>query len=76
MCRVVLVEQANKSHLDATEHYREAREFAAWSSKDREERRSELPPLTLEQEQQMRAYLRMMQEHHAFNRSSDIGRGD
>lgn len=76
MCRVALVDQANKSHLDATEHYREARAFAAWSSKDREERRSELPPLTLEQEQQMRAYLRLMQEHHAFNPDSDVGRGN
>ena len=67
-----MVEKADKTHLDATEHYREARAFAEWSAKDREERRSELPPLTLEQEKQMRAYLRMMQEHHAFNPSSDI----
>jgi hypothetical protein len=68
----VLVEQATKQHLDATEHYREAKEFAKWSAKDREERRSDLPPLTLEQERQMRQYVRMMQEHHALNPDSDI----
>eukprot|EP00429_Kryptoperidinium_foliaceum_P007662 CAMPEP_0176007668 /NCGR_PEP_ID=MMETSP0120_2-20121206/3350_1 /TAXON_ID=160619 /ORGANISM="Kryptoperidinium foliaceum, Strain CCMP 1326" /LENGTH=107 /DNA_ID=CAMNT_0017340433 /DNA_START=175 /DNA_END=498 /DNA_ORIENTATION=+ len=73
LCRTVLVEQANRTHLDATEHYREAKEFAKWSAKDREARRAELPPLTLEQEQQMRAYIRLMQEHHAFNPDSERG---
>lgn len=68
------MDQANKTHLDATEHYREAKTFAKWSAKDREERRAELPPLTLEQEQQLRQYLRLMQEHHAFNPDSDIDR--
>ena len=58
--------------MDATENYREAKEFAKWSAKDREERRASLPPLTKEQEQQMKAYLRMMQEYHAFNPDSDI----
>jgi hypothetical protein len=61
--------------MDATEHYREAKEYAKWSANDREERRAELPPLTPEQERQMRAYIRMMQEHHAFNPDSDVGRG-
>jgi hypothetical protein len=70
-CRTVLVEQAHKSHHDATEHYREAKEFAKWSAKDREERRASLPPLTPEQAKQMRAYLRVMQEHHAFNPDSE-----
>ena len=70
----MLVEQANKTHLDATEHYREAKAFAKWSATDREARRAELPPLTPEQEQQMRAYLRIMQEHHAYNPDSDIER--
>jgi len=70
------VEQANRTHFDATEHYREAKAFAKWSAKDREERRAELPPLTVEQEQQMRAYLRLMQEHHAFNPDSDLDRGN
>eukprot|EP00526_Cylindrotheca_closterium_P021651 CAMPEP_0113633220 /NCGR_PEP_ID=MMETSP0017_2-20120614/17286_1 /TAXON_ID=2856 /ORGANISM="Cylindrotheca closterium" /LENGTH=97 /DNA_ID=CAMNT_0000543845 /DNA_START=192 /DNA_END=481 /DNA_ORIENTATION=+ /assembly_acc=CAM_ASM_000147 len=64
-CRDILVDQANRTHVDATENYREAKEFAKWSAKDREERRASLPPLTKEQEQQMKAYLRMMQEHHA-----------
>ena len=70
--RGILTEQAQRTHLDATENYREAKEFAKWSAKDREERRKALPPLTPEQEQQMKNYLRMMQEHHAFNPDSDI----
>jgi hypothetical protein len=36
----MLVEQANRTHFDATEHYREAKAFAKWSAKDREERRA------------------------------------
>jgi hypothetical protein len=74
-CRTLLVDQANRNHLDATEHYQEAKEYAKWSAKDREMRRAELPPLTPEQERQMRAYIRMMQEHHAFNRDSDVDQG-
>lgn len=66
------MEQGHKTHLNATEHYREAREFAEWSAKDRAERIAHLPPLTPEQERQMRAYVRMMQEHHALNPDSDI----
>lgn len=73
-CRTLLVDQANKTHHDATEHYREAKQFAKWSAEDREKRRAELPPLTPEQRQQMKAYLRMMQEHHAYNPDSDIER--
>jgi hypothetical protein len=67
----VLVEHANTTHHEATENYKEARKFAEWSNKDREERRAALPPLSKEQEKQMRAYIRMMQEHHAFNPESD-----
>ena len=74
MCRNVWLDTSHKTHIDATVHYREAREFARWSAKDRESRRAELPPLTKEQEQQMRAYLRMMQEHHGLNPDSDIPR--
>ena len=70
--RNVLVEHAHKTHLNATEHYHEAKRFAKWSAEDRAERRKALPPLTKEQEQQMKNYLRMMQEHHAFNPDSDI----
>jgi hypothetical protein len=55
------MDHADRSHLVATEHYREAREFAKWSSQDRAEKRAQLPPLTAEQEKQMKAYLRMMQ---------------
>jgi hypothetical protein len=57
--------------LDATKHYQEAKKFAKWSAKDREERRASLPPLTKEQEKQIKAYLRMMQEHHAMNPDSE-----
>jgi hypothetical protein len=64
--------QASKTHLTATEHYREAKEFAKWSAKDRAEKRADLPPLTEEQKEQMRAYLRLMQEYHAFNPDSDL----
>jgi hypothetical protein len=67
----LFLSQANKTHLDATEHYREAKEFAKWSAKDREEKRASLPPLTDEQRKQMKAYLRMMQEHHALNPDSE-----
>ena len=70
-CRDILVEQSRRTHSDATEHYREAREFAKWSAKDREDKRASLPPLTPEQEQQMKAYVRMMQEHHAYNPDSE-----
>ena len=65
------MEHSHQTHIEATEHYREAKEFAKWSAKDREERRASLPPLTPEQEKQMRAYLRMMQEHHAYNPDSE-----
>jgi hypothetical protein len=75
VCRTMLVDHASRTHADATQHYREAKEYAKWSAQDREVRRAELPPLTLEQEQQMKAYIRMMQEYHAYNRDSDIDRG-
>ncbi|KAG7356699.1 hypothetical protein IV203_001385 [Nitzschia inconspicua] len=71
-CREMMIQQADKSHLTATEHYREAKEFAKWSAQDRAEKRAELPPLTPEQRDQMRAYLRLMQEYHAFNPDSDV----
>jgi hypothetical protein len=69
--RSVLVDQAHKSHEDATAHYMEAKTFAKWSAKDREEKMASLPPLTDEQSKQMKAYLRMMQEHHALNPDSE-----
>lgn len=67
-----MLKEGEKSHLDATEHYRKAREFAKWSAEDRAKKRADLPPLTPEQTEQMRNYLRMMQEHHAFNPDSDL----
>jgi len=71
-CRDAMLDSAGKSHADATEHYREARKFAEWSAKDRAEKRADLPPLTPEQREQMRNYLRIMQEYHAFNPDSDL----
>mmetsp|Transcript_4983 Transcript_4983/g.10338 ORF Transcript_4983/g.10338 Transcript_4983/m.10338 type:complete len:112 (-) Transcript_4983:428-763(-) len=71
-CRDAMINSAGKSHADATEHYREAREFAKWSAKDREAKRASLPPLTPEQEAQMKNYIRVMQEYHAFNPDSDL----
>mmetsp|Transcript_25952 Transcript_25952/g.56887 ORF Transcript_25952/g.56887 Transcript_25952/m.56887 type:complete len:115 (+) Transcript_25952:627-971(+) len=71
-CRDAMLKEGEKSHLDATEHYRKAREFAKWSAEDRAKKRADLPPLTPEQTEQMRNYLRMMQEYHAFNPDSDL----
>mmetsp|Transcript_7686 Transcript_7686/g.19133 ORF Transcript_7686/g.19133 Transcript_7686/m.19133 type:complete len:115 (+) Transcript_7686:467-811(+) len=71
-CRDAMLKEGAKSHLNATEHYREAREFAKWSAEDRAKKRAELPPLTPEQREQMRNYIRIMQEYHAFNPDSDL----
>lgn len=67
-----MLTSAGKSHADATEHYKEAREFAKWSAEDRAKKRADLPPLTAEQREQMQNYLRIMQEYHAFNPDSDL----
>jgi hypothetical protein len=67
-----MVSHADETHLEAMKHYQEAKEFAKWSAKDREERRAHLPPLTKEQEKEMKAYLKFMQEHHAFNPDSEM----
>mmetsp|Transcript_23168 Transcript_23168/g.26001 ORF Transcript_23168/g.26001 Transcript_23168/m.26001 type:complete len:112 (-) Transcript_23168:452-787(-) len=71
-CREMMVNQAGESHSNATDNYREAREFAEWSAKDRQQKRADLPELTPEQTKQMRKYLRIMQEHHANNPDSDL----
>jgi hypothetical protein len=42
------------------ERLREAKEFAEWSRKDREKR---LPPLTDEQQEQLREYLNIVSKH-------------
>ena len=60
-CREIMTEQAHKTHLTATEHYREAKEFARWSAKDRAEKRAELPPLTPEQKERVVAYMEHQQ---------------
>mmetsp|Transcript_7812 Transcript_7812/g.19477 ORF Transcript_7812/g.19477 Transcript_7812/m.19477 type:complete len:125 (-) Transcript_7812:152-526(-) len=71
-CREMIIEQQDISHLKATEHYAEAKEFAKWSAKDREERRAALPKLSPEQEKQMKQYIKLMQEYHAMNPDSDL----
>jgi len=71
-CRETMMSQAGASHTNAMDHYREAREFAEWSAEDRQRQRADLPELTPEQTEQMRKYLRMMQEYHAFNPDSDL----
>jgi len=48
-----------KKHLDAKQHLSEARSFAKWSQKDREER---LPPLTVEQKKQLQLYLDLVHQ--------------
>jgi hypothetical protein len=67
-----MIEQGNKSHLSALESYKEAKNFAQWSAKDRAEKTAELPPLTSDQREQIKAYLQLMQEYHAFNPDSDL----
>jgi len=71
-CRDAMVNSAGDDHADATEHYREAKEFAKWSAEDRAKKREDLPPLTQDQRAQIQKYLRIMQEHHAFNPDSDL----
>ena len=69
--RGMFVDHADQQHIEATENYKKAKEFAAWSRKDRLEKTQDLPPLTDEQKKQMRQYLRMMQQYHARNPDSE-----
>lgn len=71
-CRDKMQTQAGAAHKDATNHYLEAKEFAKWSAQDRERKRADLPELTAQQEAQVRQYLKVMQEYHAFNPDSDL----
>ena len=48
-----------RRHIAATEHLSEARQFARLKAKDREDR---LPPLTDEQRDQLREYLKLLAE--------------
>mmetsp|Transcript_18661 Transcript_18661/g.28208 ORF Transcript_18661/g.28208 Transcript_18661/m.28208 type:complete len:105 (+) Transcript_18661:181-495(+) len=57
--RGLILDGMEKKHLNAKEHLAEARSFARWSQKDRDER---LPPLTEEQKKQLQSYLNLMAE--------------
>lgn len=57
--RGLLVDHMDRRHIAATEHLSKARKFAQVKAKDREER---LPPLTDEQREQLREYLRLLAE--------------
>lgn len=57
--RGLLVENMDRTHLEARKHLLEARKYAEWSEKDRQSR---LPPLTAEQREQLQAYLDLVAE--------------
>ena len=54
-----MVDHMDRRHLAATEHLTKAREFG---SRKAEERKESTPQLTPEQEEQLKAYLRLMKE--------------
>jgi hypothetical protein len=56
----ILLEAGARDQRDGLKHLQEAKEFAEWSKKDREAR---LPKLTPEQREQMREYLKIVQQH-------------
>lgn len=58
--RGVLIADRDERHKQATAHLKEAHQFASWSQRDREER---VPPLTPEQEEDLRNYLAFVAEN-------------
>jgi len=58
--RRLLVDDHQRKEKEGLDRLAEAREFAKWSKKDRESR---LPPLTEEQKEQMRNYLKIVERH-------------
>jgi hypothetical protein len=56
----MMVDDSTRKHQEGLERLRQAREFAEWSRRDREAR---LPPLTVEQAEQMRHYLQIVEQH-------------
>jgi hypothetical protein len=58
--RRLIVSDTQRRQEEGLERLREAREFAEWSRKDRE---AKLPPLTEEEQEQLRAYLRLVESH-------------
>jgi transposase len=55
-----MVDDTARQHQIALGQLREAEEYAKWSKKDREER---LPPLTPEQREQMREFLKIVDQY-------------
>lgn len=55
-----MVDDTSRQHAIALSQLREAEEYAKWSKKDRESR---LPPLTPEQREQMREFLKIVDQH-------------
>jgi hypothetical protein len=64
----MMVDDSTRKHQEGLERLRQAREFAEWSRRDREAR---LPPLTVEQAEQMRHYLQIV-EQHGFSKSLEL----
>jgi len=58
--RGLIVDDRDEIHRKATEHLKEASVFAEWAHEDREAR---APPLTPEQEEQLRNYLAFVAEN-------------
>jgi hypothetical protein len=55
-----MVADHRRRQEEGTERLREAGEFAEWSRRDRESR---LPPLTPQESEQLREYLRLVESH-------------
>jgi hypothetical protein len=56
----------DRKNQEGLSRLKEAKEYAEWSRNDRE---SKVPPLTIEQREQLRNYLSIVEEHglkHAF----------
>jgi len=72
--RNLIVRDTDRQHREGVERLKEAKEFAEWSRKDRESR---LPKLTAEQKDQMRNYLRIVEDHGLAKAFEDpTGKGD
>ena len=68
-----MTEGARRQHQDGLERLRQGREFAEWSRKDQEAR---LPKLTDEQQEQMRQYLRLVNQHGLSKILQDCKEGE
>eukprot|EP00584_Thalassiosira_punctigera_P006964 CAMPEP_0172528068 /NCGR_PEP_ID=MMETSP1067-20121228/2580_1 /TAXON_ID=265564 ORGANISM="Thalassiosira punctigera, Strain Tpunct2005C2" /NCGR_SAMPLE_ID=MMETSP1067 /ASSEMBLY_ACC=CAM_ASM_000444 /LENGTH=108 /DNA_ID=CAMNT_0013311927 /DNA_START=69 /DNA_END=392 /DNA_ORIENTATION=+ len=57
--RGVMVNTMEQRHLQAAEHLRGAREYGSKKAREREDR---APPLTAEQKEQLREYLKLLRQ--------------